>query len=62
MNYNCNDKNKYPRRSGALPPAPGEGLTMMFLEKIAAAAAEFMDGAVNYVAAEDALRLSLIHI
>lgn len=32
---------------------------MMFLEKIAAAAAEFMDGAVNYVAAEDALRPDL---
>ncbi|MCD8164447.1 MAG: hypothetical protein LUE09_13765 [Synergistaceae bacterium] len=32
---------------------------MMFLEKIAAAAAEFMNGAVNYVAAEDALRPDL---
>ena len=31
----------------------------MLLEKIAAAAAEFMDGAVNYVAAEDALRPDL---
>ena len=31
----------------------------MLLEKIAAAAEEFMDGAVNYVAAEDALRPDL---